>query len=209
MAGGQTVGRAGIFGIISKVTVAGSRHAVRNDAGFFTSRLPSRSSLRQPIRSLAAAGATVAGTLGRDDRVGDCGSYNRRQCKEGIFMKVVTLKDIPNVPLEGAERIEGWTGPVSRTRQNIIQPGESANYNCSVVNFSQGCTTGWHTHNCDQILVVTSGSGMVATEHEQREINVGDVVHIKAGERHWHGAKANSTMGHITVTLVGSQATFG
>jgi mannose-6-phosphate isomerase-like protein (cupin superfamily) len=54
-----------------------------------------------------------------------------------------------------------------------------------VVNFSQGCTTGWHTHNCDQ--VVTSGSGMVANEHEQREINVGDVVHIKAGERHWHG----------------------
>jgi len=95
-------------------------------------------------------------------------------------MKVVTLKDIPNVPVEGAERIEGWTGPVSRSRQTIIEPGDSANYNCSVVNFSQGCTTGWHTHSCDQILVVTSGSGMVATEHEQREINVGDVVHIKA-----------------------------
>ena len=96
-------------------------------------------------------------------------------------MNVVTLKNIPNVPVEGAERIEGWTGPVSRSRQTIIEPGDSANYNCSVVNFSQGCTTGWHTHTCDQILVVTSGSGMVATEHEQREINVGDVVHIKAG----------------------------
>src|SRR6516164_1716376 len=84
-------------------------------------------------------------------------------------MNVVTLKDIPNVPVEGAERIEGWTGPVSRSRQTIIQPGDSANYNCSVVNFSQGCTTGWHTHTCDQILVVTSGSGMVATEHEQRD----------------------------------------
>jgi hypothetical protein len=32
---------------------------------------------------------------------------------------------------------------------------------------------------------------------------------IKAGERHWHGAKANTTMGHITITLVGSQATHG
>jgi quercetin dioxygenase-like cupin family protein len=78
-----------------------------------------------------------------------------------------------------------------------------------VVNFSQGCTTGWHTHNCDQVLIVTSGSGMVATEHEQNEINVGDVVHIKAGERHWHGAKADTTMGHITITAVGSQATHG
>jgi quercetin dioxygenase-like cupin family protein len=124
-------------------------------------------------------------------------------------MKVVTLKDIPNVPMEGAEPIEGYIGPVSRSRQTIIQSGESANYNCSVVNFSQGCTTGWHTHNCDQVLVVTSGSGMVATEHEQREINVGDVVHIKAGERHWHGARADTTMGHITITLAGSQATHG
>jgi len=108
--------------------------------------------------------------------------------------------------VEGAERIEGWSGPVSRSRQTIIQPGDSTNYNCSVVNFSQGCTTGWHTHTCDQILVVTSGSGMVATEHEQHEINVGDVVHIKAGERHWHGAKKDTTMGHITITAVGGQA---
>jgi hypothetical protein len=42
---------------------------------------------------------------------------------------------------------------------------------------------------------------MVATEHEKREINVGDVVHIKAGERHWHGAKADTTMGHITLAV--------
>jgi quercetin dioxygenase-like cupin family protein len=109
--------------------------------------------------------------------------------------------------MEGAEPIHGYTGLVSRSRQTIIQPGESANYNCSVVNFSKGSTTGWHTHNCDQVLIVTSGSGMVATEQEQREINVGDVVHIKAGERHWHGAKPDTTMGHITITLLGSQAT--
>ena len=119
-------------------------------------------------------------------------------------MKVVTLKDIPNVPVEGADRIEGWTGPVSRSRQTIIEPGDSKDYNCSVVNFSQGCTTGWHTHTCDQILVVTSGSGMVANEQQQQEIKVGDVVHIKAGERHWHGASATSPLSHITVTTVGS-----
>jgi quercetin dioxygenase-like cupin family protein len=125
-------------------------------------------------------------------------------------MKVVTLKDIPTVPAEGAaEPIKGWTGPVFRTRQTIIEPGESPDYSCSVVNFSQGSTTGWHTHTCDQVLIVTSGVGMVATEKEQREINVGDVVHIKAGERHWHGAKADTTMGHITITRVGAQATWG
>jgi quercetin dioxygenase-like cupin family protein len=123
-------------------------------------------------------------------------------------MKAVTLKDIPNLPIEGADRIDGFTGPVQRSRQTVIESGESADYNCSVVNFSQGCTTGWHTHTCDQILVVTSGSGFVATEHEQKPIKVGDVVHIKAGERHWHGASANTTMGHITITLANSQASF-
>ena len=28
-------------------------------------------------------------------------------------MKMVTLKDIPNVPMEGAEPIDGYTEPVS------------------------------------------------------------------------------------------------
>ena len=125
-------------------------------------------------------------------------------------MKVVTLRNIPDVPVEGADRIEGWTGPVARSRQTIIEAGDSPNYNCSVVNFSQGCTTGWHTHTCDQILVVTSGAGMVAVEGgTPQEINVGDVVHIKAGERHWHGARADTTMGHITITAVGGQAAWG
>lgn len=103
----------------------------------------------------------------------------------------------------------GGQAPLPGRGRPSSSPANSANYNCSVVNFSQGCTTGWHTHTCDQILVVTSGSGMVATEHEQREINVGDVVHIKAGERHWHGAKADTTMGHITITAVGGQAKWG
>jgi len=125
-------------------------------------------------------------------------------------MKVVTLRNIPTLPAEGAaELIAGWSGPVSRSRQTIVEPGESANYNCSVVNFSQGCTTGWHTHDCDQLLIVVSGAGMVANETEQKEINVGDAVLIKAGERHWHGAKADTTMGHITATLDGSKATWG
>jgi len=125
-------------------------------------------------------------------------------------MKVHTLKNIPDLPIEGADRIEGWTGPVQRSRQTIIESGDSDNYNCSVVNFSKGCTTGWHTHTCDQILVVVSGSGMVAVEGgTPQPINVGDVVHIKAGERHWHGANTESPMGHITITAVGGQAKWG
>ena len=52
-------------------------------------------------------------------------------------MRVVTLKDIPMLPVEGAaEQTAGWTGPVSRSRQTIIPPGDSAHYNCSVVHLS-------------------------------------------------------------------------
>jgi quercetin dioxygenase-like cupin family protein len=133
---------------------------------------------------------------------------NNLHSKEAMTnMRVFKIDDLPEKPMDSATPISGWTGgPVSRTRQAIIGDGESENYRCNVVNFGRGATTGWHTHNCDQILVVTSGRGMVATDNEEREITVGDVVHIKAGERHWHGATADSPMSHITVTTAGSRS---
>ncbi len=125
-------------------------------------------------------------------------------------MRVVRYSELPKESMGEATPVPGWTGgPVTRTRQAIIREGESDNYRCNVVNFGEGATTGWHAHSCDQILVVTSGRGVVATDNEEHEITVGDVVHIKAGERHWHGAKADTTMGHITVTVVGSHSTHG
>ncbi len=124
-------------------------------------------------------------------------------------MRVVTIDELPKEDLGEATPIAGWTGgSVTRARQTIIPAGDSENYNCSVVSFSPGSTTGWNLHDCDQVLVVTSGSGMVATADEECQINVGDVVHIKAGEKHWHGAKAETTMAHITITLRGSEATW-
>ncbi|MCZ6874558.1 MAG: cupin domain-containing protein [bacterium] len=125
-------------------------------------------------------------------------------------MRVVKIDAVEEIPLGEATPIAGWTGgSVTRSRQPIIPDGDSENYRCSVVNFSMGSTTGWHKHTCDQILIVTAGSGIVATESEEHGITVGDVVHIKAGERHWHGAKADTTMGHITVTAVGGEAIWG
>ena len=122
-------------------------------------------------------------------------------------MRVVRFRDVAEKPMDSATPVKGWTGgPVKRTRQPIIGAGDSDNFNCNVVNFYEGATTGWHVHDSDQILVVTSGRGVVATDKEEREITVGDVVHIKAGERHWHGARADSTMSHITVTAAGGKS---
>lgn len=122
-------------------------------------------------------------------------------------MRVLKIDDVPQQPMGTATEIDGWTGgAVSRTRQELISDGQSDNFRCNVVNFSAGATTGWHAHNSDQILVVTAGRGIVANETEQREITVGDVVHIKAGERHWHGARADTTLSHITVTTSGASS---
>ncbi len=119
-------------------------------------------------------------------------------------MRVLKINDLPEEAMGTATPIAGWTGgAVSRTRQALISDGQSEHFRCNVVNFRLGSTTGWHVHDCDQILVVTAGRGTVASETEEREIAVGDVVHIKAGERHWHGARADTTMSHITVTTVG------
>src|SRR5712691_2534502 len=122
-------------------------------------------------------------------------------------MRVVKLGTLQEEPLGEATPIAGWTGgSVTRTRQTIIPDNASDDYRCSVVNFSPGATTGWHAHTCDQILVVPAGSGIVATEHEERERAAGDVVQNKAGEKQWHGAKQETTLAHITITTAASQS---
>ena len=118
-------------------------------------------------------------------------------------MRVIRIAEVETVPIDTATPVPGWTGgEVRRTRQPLLPEGASENFSSSVVNFERGATTGWHTHESDQILVVTSGVGTVANETEKQEINVGDVVHILKGENHWHGARSESYMSHITITAV-------
>ena len=64
-----------------------------------------------------------------------------------------------------------------------------------------------HTHSSDQVLFVTAGQGIIATETEQQVIGVGDVVHIPAEEKHWHGATQHSHFSHIALTAKGSTTT--
>ncbi|MBM3941419.1 MAG: cupin domain-containing protein [SAR202 cluster bacterium] len=121
-------------------------------------------------------------------------------------MRVIRISEIEYEPVATATPIEGWTGgQVKRTRQTIIPANGSKFFNASVVNFGKGATTGVHTHASDQILVVTAGIGFVSDESGRQErITVGDVVHIRAGEKHVHGATKDSYMSHITITAPGS-----
>jgi quercetin dioxygenase-like cupin family protein len=118
-------------------------------------------------------------------------------------MKRFRLSEIDKVPMKTATPSPGWTGgEVHRTHQPFLPEGASKFFNSSVVNFGKGATTGWHTHQTDQILVITYGNGMVANKTEELEVAVGDVIQILAGENHWHGATKDSYMAHITITGV-------
>ncbi|RYE42030.1 MAG: cupin domain-containing protein [Hyphomicrobiales bacterium] len=68
------------------------------------------------------------------------------------------------------------------------------------VNFAAGARTDWHTHPLGQTLVVTSGTGHVQRWGGAVEtIRPGDVVSIKPGEKHWHGAATDSAMTHLAI----------
>ena len=91
------------------------------------------------------------------------------------------------------------------TRQ-ILLP-DSKEYNLNVVNFGKGIRNKFHSHDHEQILIVTTGEGIIATETEEKMITVGDIVLIPAGEKHWHGATADSEFAHIFVSKLGTQLT--
>ncbi len=82
---------------------------------------------------------------------------------------------------------------------------DSNDFNISVVSFGQGVKNKLHYHESDQVLVVTEGRGVVATEHEHAEVTPGDVIFAPAGERHWHGALPDTTFAHITITRKDAQ----
>ena len=112
----------------------------------------------------------------------------------------------PNeIPAEAANSPLFTGGTV--TRQPLLTPEMSNNFNLAVVNFSAGARNKMHIHSSDQVLFVTAGKGIIATEARQEVIGVGDVVHISAEEKHWHGATPDSSFSHIALTAKGSTTT--
>ena len=71
------------------------------------------------------------------------------------------------------------------------------------VAFEPGCRNFWHVHHeGGQILLVTGGRGWYQEWNKPaRELKTGDVVHIPAGMKHWHGAARDSWFTHIAVEI--------
>jgi quercetin dioxygenase-like cupin family protein len=102
------------------------------------------------------------------------------------------------VPSERRETAEHVTGGASWADPVLTGEGLSIYH----VFFEPKARTEWHTHDRGQVLLVTSGEGIVRSrDGSGGTIAVGDTVFIDPGEEHWHGAAPDSYMLHIAISL--------
>lgn len=94
---------------------------------------------------------------------------------------------------------EHFTGPV--WFGDMASDESEAGMKVLGVQFAPGSRTDWHSHPAGQVLHVVSGSGLVANKAGERvEISAGDTVHTPPDELHWHGARHDSPMMHLSIT---------
>lgn len=94
------------------------------------------------------------------------------------------------------------------TGKSYLAPLSTSQVKMFNVTFEPKCRNNWHIHNAKsgggQILIVVGGRGYYQEwGKEAQELNVGDVVNIPAGVKHWHGAAPDSWFSHIAVEVEG------
>jgi quercetin dioxygenase-like cupin family protein len=92
-------------------------------------------------------------------------------------------------------------------------PSGPSRLSASVVHFTPGARTSWHTHPNGQTIFVIEGVGLACHRGGPIEvIRPGDRVFFEPGEHHWHGAAPTRFMTHIAMLDVddkGNNATWG
>ncbi|NUQ99816.1 MAG: cupin domain-containing protein [Streptomyces sp.] len=84
--------------------------------------------------------------------------------------------------------------------QTLTEPGRLV---ASLVRFTPGARTNWHSHANGQTLYVTDGLGLVGTrDGNVVRVSAGQTIKCPAGEEHWHGGTDTTLMAHIAM-LVG------
>jgi quercetin dioxygenase-like cupin family protein len=70
----------------------------------------------------------------------------------------------------------------------------------TMVHFTPGARTAWHTHPNGQTIYVTAGVGLAQGRGGPIDvIRPGDRVFFAPGEEHWHGATPTRLMTHIAI----------
>ena len=117
-------------------------------------------------------------------------------------MQVLNINKVSEQPMD-VPLMTG--GPV--TRQALFNQQNAKSMYISQINFSKGARNKFHSHTRDQMLIVTGGKGIVATEAEQKIVKVGDLILVPAGEKHWDGATEDSDFSRMDVIGPGSELT--
>jgi len=92
--------------------------------------------------------------------------------------------------------------------QSYLAPLAALGMFVANVTFEPGCRNNWHVHAASsgggQILLAVAGSGWFQAEGEEPvSLEPGSVVQIPAGQKHWHGAKADSWFSHVAISVPG------
>ena len=80
-------------------------------------------------------------------------------------MKVVKMSEVPSQAAASAAVHRDEV-----TRQTPFEPNELNSLNFGIVSFSAGSRNKFHSHTSDQILIITEGTGVVATDDEERTV---------------------------------------
>ena len=116
----------------------------------------------------------------------------------------MSLKEMSGFPMGGANEAfaQYFTG---QSYLNMLSTEQVAVGN---VTFEPKCRNNWHIHHADtgggQMLLVTAGEGWYQEWGKPaQKLKAGDVVHIPAGVKHWHGAARDSWFQHLAVEVPG------
>jgi quercetin dioxygenase-like cupin family protein len=101
----------------------------------------------------------------------------------------------------GAGPADWFTGTVCV--DTVAAPADGSGVTASIVHFTPGARTAWHTHPHGQTIYVTEGVGLVQRRGGRIEkVRPGDRVFFEPGEDHWHGATPNRFMSHVAILRV-------
>ncbi|WP_259782001.1 cupin domain-containing protein [Aestuariispira ectoiniformans] len=93
------------------------------------------------------------------------------------------------------------TGPFQL--QNLRTGSEEGMLTAMRVTFDAGIRPHWHSHPAGQFLIVESGVGLVQSEGgDIREVRQGDCIWFAPGEKHWHGAAADSDFTYLSLQTI-------
>lgn len=111
-------------------------------------------------------------------------------------MKVIDISQVETRDLSNEALFTG--GKV--TGQRLLGPDTDKALDILMVKFAAGATNIFHTHDTGQVLYVTEGTGIVATETEEIILKPGMIAYIPAGEKHRHGATNDSAFAHLSIS---------